>query len=157
MKNALSIDLEDWFCVKNLAQAIKRDDWDKCDLRVRATTTRILDLLDRHNVRATFFILGWIADRAPDLIRDIEARGHEILGISAKLILSLVAGVLTVVLSSNTVRFGAGIAAIFFLGQTVVKMPRALFADRSFFGAYRVERSAGPSNFLKVHRVGDSK
>ncbi len=78
MKNALSIDLEDWFCVKNLAQAIKRDDWDKCDLRVRANTTRILDLLDRHNVRATFFILGWVADRAPDLIRDVEARGHEI-------------------------------------------------------------------------------
>ena len=78
MKNALSIDLEDWFCVKNLQQAIKRDDWDKCDLRVRANTTRILDLLDRHNVRATFFILGWVADRAPDLIRDVEARGHEI-------------------------------------------------------------------------------
>lgn len=78
MKNALSIDLEDWFCVKNLAQAIKRDDWDKCDLRVRANTTRILDLLDQHNVRATFFILGWVADRAPDLIRDVEARGHEI-------------------------------------------------------------------------------
>ena len=41
MKNALSIDVEDWFCVHNLAQAIKRDDWDKCDLRVRANTTRI--------------------------------------------------------------------------------------------------------------------
>ena len=78
VKNALSIDLEDWFCVHNLAQAIKRDDWDKCDLRVRANTTRILDLLDRHNVRATFFILGWVADRAPDLIREVEARGHEI-------------------------------------------------------------------------------
>ena len=76
VKNALSIDLEDWFCVHNLAQAIKRDDWDKCDLRVRANTTRILDLLDRHNVRATFFILGWVAERAPDLIREVEARGH---------------------------------------------------------------------------------
>ncbi|HEU4770259.1 MAG TPA: polysaccharide deacetylase family protein, partial [Pyrinomonadaceae bacterium] len=78
MKNALSIDLEDWFCVHNLAGVIKRDDWDKCDLRVRANTMRILDLLDRHNVRATFFILGWVADRAPDLIREVEARGHEI-------------------------------------------------------------------------------
>ena len=45
---------------------------------MRANTTRILDLLDQHNVRATFFILGWVADRAPDLIRDVEARGHEI-------------------------------------------------------------------------------
>jgi peptidoglycan/xylan/chitin deacetylase (PgdA/CDA1 family) len=78
MKNALSIDLEDWFCVHNLAGAIKREDWDKCDLRVRANTTRILDLLDQRKVRATFFILGWVADRAPELIREVEARGHEI-------------------------------------------------------------------------------
>jgi len=78
MKNALSIDLEDWFCVHNLAGVIKRDDWDKCDLRVRDTTTRILDLLDENNVKATFFVLGWIADRAPDLIQEVERRGHEI-------------------------------------------------------------------------------
>src|ERR1051326_6246388 len=78
MKNALSIDLEDWFCVHNLAQAIKRDEWDQCDLRVRNNTMRILNLLDQRKVRATFFILGWVADRAPDLIREVEARGHEI-------------------------------------------------------------------------------
>ncbi|HJT66309.1 MAG TPA: XrtA system polysaccharide deacetylase [Pyrinomonadaceae bacterium] len=78
MKNALSIDLEDWFCVHNLAQAISRDDWDKCDLRVRNNTMRILDLLDQRKVKATFFILGWVAERAPDLIREVEARGHEI-------------------------------------------------------------------------------
>ncbi len=78
-----------------------------------------------------------------------EARGHEILGISAKVLLSVVAGLLTFVLSANTLRFGVSIAAIFILGQTAVHRPlRALFADRSFFGAYRVERSAGPSNFL---------
>ena len=78
MKNALSIDLEDWFCVHNLSRAIKREDWDKCELRVRANTMRILNLLEQHNVRATFFILGWVAERAPDLIREVEARGHEI-------------------------------------------------------------------------------
>ena len=78
MKNALSIDLEDWFCVHNLAGAIKRDDWDKCDQRVRNSTMRILDLLDQQKVRATFFVLGWVADRAPDLIREVENRGHEI-------------------------------------------------------------------------------
>jgi hypothetical protein len=77
-----------------------------------------------------------------------DARGHEILGISAKVVLSVVAGLLTVVLSANTLRFGVSIAAIFILGQTVVRPLRALFADRSFFGAYRVERAAGPSNFL---------
>src|SRR5215204_6282254 len=78
MKNALSIDLEDWFCVHNLAGAIKRDDWDKCDQRVRNNTMRILDLLDEQKVRATFFVLGWIAERAPDLIQEVERRGHEI-------------------------------------------------------------------------------
>jgi peptidoglycan/xylan/chitin deacetylase (PgdA/CDA1 family) len=78
MKNALSIDLEDWFCVHNLAGAINRDDWDKCDLRVRRNTTRILDLLDEKKVKATFFVLGWVADRAPDLIQEVERRGHEI-------------------------------------------------------------------------------
>src|SRR4030095_143423 len=78
MKNALSIDLEDWFCVHNLAGVIKRDDWDKCDLRVRRNTTRILDLLDEKKVNATFFVTGWRADRCPDLIQEVERRGHEI-------------------------------------------------------------------------------
>ena len=78
MKNALSIDLEDWFCVHNLAGVIKRDDWDKCDLRVRNNTTRILDLLDEKKIKATFFVLGWVAERAPDLIQEVERRGHEI-------------------------------------------------------------------------------
>src|ERR1041384_2398937 len=78
MKNALSIDLEDWFCVHNLAGVISRDDWDKCDQRVRRNTTRILDLLDEKKVKATFFVLGWVAERAPDLIQEVERRGHEI-------------------------------------------------------------------------------
>ena len=79
MKNALSIDLEDWFCVHNLAGAIKRDDWDKCDLRVRRNTTRILDLLDEKKVKATFFVLGWVADRAPDLraLRDVARAARD--------------------------------------------------------------------------------
>jgi len=78
-----------------------------------------------------------------------DARTHEILGISAKLLLSVGAGLVAVVLSANTLRFAVSIATIFILGETVVQRPlRALFADRSFFGAYRVERSAGPSNFL---------
>lgn len=78
MKNAMSIDLEDWFCVYNLNQVIRREDWDKCELRVVRNTTRILDLFQKYNVRATFFVLGWIADNAPELVRQIEQRGHEI-------------------------------------------------------------------------------
>jgi polysaccharide deacetylase family protein (PEP-CTERM system associated) len=78
MKNAFSVDLEDWFCVHNLSQVIKLKDWDNCELRVYESTRRILALLEKHQTRATFFVLGWIAKRLPELVRDIEARGHEI-------------------------------------------------------------------------------
>jgi len=78
MKNAISIDLEDWFCVHNLAAAIKLRDWDKCELRVRESTERLLTLFDQHQTRATFFVLGWVAERVPDLIRKVESHGHEI-------------------------------------------------------------------------------
>jgi polysaccharide deacetylase family protein (PEP-CTERM system associated) len=78
MKNAISIDLEDWFCVNNLKQAISLSEWDNCEQRVLRNTTRILDLFDRYNTKATFFVLGWVADRFPDLIRQVEEHGHEI-------------------------------------------------------------------------------
>lgn len=78
MKNAISIDLEDWFCVYNLRQRIKRDEWDSCELRVVGNTERLLMLFRTHRTHATFFVLGWIAERVPDLIREIEAAGHEI-------------------------------------------------------------------------------
>ncbi len=76
MINALSIDLEDWFCAYNLR--IKSDDWDRCELRVEQNTRRILDVLSRHKTQATFFVLGWIAQRVPELVREIDACGHEI-------------------------------------------------------------------------------
>lgn len=78
MKNAISIDLEDWFCVHNLSGVIKLRDWDNCELRVRESTERLLTLFDEHQTRATFFVLGWVAERLPDLIREVEAQGHEI-------------------------------------------------------------------------------
>lgn len=78
MLNAISIDLEDWFCVHNLSAAIRKEDWDKCELRVLQSTNRLLSLFDKHETRATFFVLGWVAERLPDLIRELEARGHEI-------------------------------------------------------------------------------
>ncbi|MBI5303419.1 MAG: DUF3473 domain-containing protein [Chloroflexi bacterium] len=76
MKNAISIDLEDWFCAYNLN--IKIEDWDKQELRVVANTRRVLDVLAKHNTRATFFVLGWVAARVPDLLREIESAEHEI-------------------------------------------------------------------------------
>ena len=78
MNNAISIDVEDWFCVHNLSQVIGKQDWDKCELRVYESTRRILKLLDKHQTRATFFVLGWVAETLPELIREIEGAGHEI-------------------------------------------------------------------------------
>jgi len=78
MRNAISIDLEDWFCAFNMTRVIGRADWERCELRVINNTERILHILDAHRVRATFFVLGWIAERAPDLVREISSRGHEI-------------------------------------------------------------------------------
>ncbi|HVF23455.1 MAG TPA: hypothetical protein VM941_10280, partial [Pyrinomonadaceae bacterium] len=60
MKNAISIDLEDWFCVHNLAGVIKLSDWDSCELRVRESTERLLALFEQHQTRATFIVLGWV-------------------------------------------------------------------------------------------------
>lgn len=76
--NAFTVDLEDYFQVSAFDRAVRRDDWPSFDRRVVANTRRMLDLLDRHAVRATFFVLGWIAEREPDLVREVRDRGHEI-------------------------------------------------------------------------------
>ena len=76
--NVFSIDLEEWFCVYNLSQAIPHEQWDRCESRVERSTLAILDLLSKHGVEGTFFVLGWVAERHPDLVREVERRGHEI-------------------------------------------------------------------------------
>lgn len=77
-QNVFSIDLEDWFCVQNLSGVIARDQWERCESRVERNTLWLLELLAHHQVEATFFVLGWIAERYPDLVREVERRGHEI-------------------------------------------------------------------------------
>jgi len=78
VKNAMSIDLEDWFCSYTLSKYIKREGWGNCELRIVQSTNKILDLLKKYNTKATFFVLGWIAEQVPDLISEIEKLGHEI-------------------------------------------------------------------------------
>lgn len=75
---AMSIDVEDWFQVENLKPVVARATWDSRESRVVRNTNRILDLLGEHRAQATFFVLGWVAERQPELIRRIEAEGHEI-------------------------------------------------------------------------------
>lgn len=78
VNHVLSIDVEDWFQVENYAQVISRDQWPHCELRVADNVHRLLDLLAAADVRATFFVLGWVADRLPNLVRDIAQAGHEV-------------------------------------------------------------------------------
>ena len=76
--NAFSVDVEDYFQVSAFERDIRRDGWDRYESRVVANTYRILDLLERHHVQATFFVLGWVAERHPRLVREIHRRGHKI-------------------------------------------------------------------------------
>jgi polysaccharide deacetylase family protein (PEP-CTERM system associated) len=78
MKNVMSVDLEDWFCVYNLSGLIPYADWDRCESRVEGSTMRLLNLFQKHRTEATFFVLGWVADRFPDLVKEIERQGHEL-------------------------------------------------------------------------------
>ena len=76
--NAFTIDVEEHFQVSAFETTIPRDRWESFPSRVVANTRRLLALLDRRAVKATFFILGWTAKRQPALVREIEAAGHEI-------------------------------------------------------------------------------
>lgn len=74
----LSFDVEDWFHAHNLRPAVDRSDWEDCEPRVGRNTRAILELLDDHGTRATFFVLGWVAERFPGLVEEIDDRGHEV-------------------------------------------------------------------------------
>lgn len=76
--NAFTIDVEDYFQVSALAKGVPRNTWDQRELRVESNTDRLLSMLDEHGVRGTFFVLGWVADRVPSLVRRIAAAGHEV-------------------------------------------------------------------------------
>jgi polysaccharide deacetylase family protein (PEP-CTERM system associated) len=78
MLNALTVDVEDYFQVNAFAKIIHRHDWDRYPLRVDDNTRRVLDLFDEYDVKATFFVLGWIAERVPGLAKEILNRGHEV-------------------------------------------------------------------------------
>jgi len=76
--NILTIDLEDWYQVSNLDQFIGRERWEQCESRLEASTYRLLAILDEAGVKATFFVLGWNAERNERLVKEIARCGHEI-------------------------------------------------------------------------------
>ena len=73
MLNALSVDVEEYFQVANFFGAISRDSWDSRARRADKITKNLLDLFDQHDAKATFFVLGWLAEREPELVREIAA------------------------------------------------------------------------------------
>lgn len=78
MKNALTVDLEDWYHICNAEGYSDPCNWDSYESRIIRNTEKILKLLQGYNTKATFFVLGYIASKEPELIREIRSEGHEI-------------------------------------------------------------------------------
>jgi polysaccharide deacetylase family protein (PEP-CTERM system associated) len=76
--NLFTVDLEDWFHVCGVGGALAPHNWDRLPARVESTTHALLEMLDRRSVRATFFILGWVAERYPRLVEAVNLAGHDI-------------------------------------------------------------------------------
>ncbi len=78
MMNAITIDVEDYYQVSAFETVVQRAEWDHFESRVERNTYRLLDILDEYKTKGTFFVLGWVAERHPSLVREIDARGHEV-------------------------------------------------------------------------------
>ena len=78
MDNAMTVDVEDYFQVSAFEGVVNRGDWDRLPCRVEQNTDHILELFDGYDVKATFFMLGWVAERYPGLVRRIVDAGHEL-------------------------------------------------------------------------------
>lgn len=78
MKALMTVDVEDWFQTENFKQRIPPATWDTQALRVKNNVNLILDIMAKNNAKGTFFILGWIAERVPEVVKAIQAGGHEI-------------------------------------------------------------------------------
>jgi len=78
IRNAMTVDVEDYFHVAALSEVIRKTDWDQLESRVEGSTRRLLNMYAESGIHATFFVLGWVARRSPGLIREIHAAGHEV-------------------------------------------------------------------------------
>lgn len=78
MRNALTVDVEDYFQVTAFESVVDREDWSIYPSRVENNTRRVMDLLDEHGLKGTFFVLGWVAERFPLMVRDMADNGHEV-------------------------------------------------------------------------------
>ena len=74
----ITVDLEDWFQVENLRGHFPHSCWEACESRIHTSTRALLKLFDHHNIKCTFFVLGWLAERYPGLVQQVASHGHEI-------------------------------------------------------------------------------
>jgi polysaccharide deacetylase family protein (PEP-CTERM system associated) len=78
LPNAFTVDVEDYYQVSAFAGSVRKDEWTTYESRVERNTHRLLDLIERYGTKGTFFVLGWVAEQHPGLVREIRSRGHEI-------------------------------------------------------------------------------
>jgi polysaccharide deacetylase family protein (PEP-CTERM system associated) len=78
MKNILTVDVEDWYHICDIEHILPRSSWDRCESRILVNVEKILKLFHRFKVQATFFILGYLAEKTPEVVKMIYAEGHEI-------------------------------------------------------------------------------
>ncbi|MBN1847755.1 MAG: DUF3473 domain-containing protein [Deltaproteobacteria bacterium] len=78
MNNLLTVDVEDWFHICGVSEYITKESWPELESRVFQNTLKILEIFESHDVTATFFVLGYVAEKHPELVRQIRARGHEV-------------------------------------------------------------------------------
>jgi polysaccharide deacetylase family protein (PEP-CTERM system associated) len=74
----MSVDVEDYFMVEAFASSVSRESWESRPSRIAMSTLRVLDLFDKYSVKGTFFFVGWVAHKFPELVREVHARGHEL-------------------------------------------------------------------------------
>jgi polysaccharide deacetylase family protein (PEP-CTERM system associated) len=77
-RNVVSVDVEDYFHAETFAGVVRRSEWNQYPCRVEGNTRRLLELFAERQVQATFFVVGWVAERFPDMVREIASAGHEL-------------------------------------------------------------------------------
>jgi len=78
ISNLLTVDVEDYFMVSAFSDVVRTNQWENFESRIKNNTLRVLDIFDKYSVKGTFFVLGWIAERYPGIVKEIDRRGHEV-------------------------------------------------------------------------------
>lgn len=130
--NAMTIDVEDYFHVSAFDGVIPRSSWATLDCRVERNTDRLLQIFDTHGIKGTFFVLGWVAERCPDLVRRIAAAGHEIAshGFAHRLVYDLTPAMFRedIVRSKGVIESACGVEVHGYRAPSYSITPRSLWA-----------------------------